>query len=207
MKRLYELMRDPRVYLWIQKTLGADRLRSVCLARAAPKAGERVLDLGCGPGQILDAMPAVKYVGFDTEAHYIAYAKHTYATRGEFHCEIFTDRHAAELEPFDLVLLLGLLHHIDDTEASDLLKRVARCLKPSGRAITLDPCYTHDQSWMSRKVAENDRGRFVRREAEYQALVAEHFGVARRSVLHNTCRIPSTELIMELSMPRAEGQK
>jgi hypothetical protein len=58
--RLVERARGPaRAYLVIQKLLAADRPRRVCVGVLAPRAGERILDIGCGVGHVLDYLPAV----------------------------------------------------------------------------------------------------------------------------------------------------
>jgi len=202
MKELYGIMAHPRVYLFIQKALGADRLRTLCLQQAAIQPGERVLDLGCGPGQIVESLPRVDYVGFDTEDRYIRYARQHYGERGQFHGELFTERHARSMAPFDAVLLFGILHHADDGDAAELVRRAALSLKAGGRMVTLDPCYTDDQSAIARKVAQNDRGRFVRRAEGYRRLVDGHFSAVQETVVHNVCRIPSTELILRATAPR-----
>lgn len=203
---LYDLMAHPRVYLGIQNALGASRLRTICMEQfAKPQPGERVLDLGCGPGYILEYLPHVEYFGFDTEQRYIDYARKHYGARGRFHCEVFSEETAARMEQFDVILLMGLIHHIDDKSASSLLHLVSRSLKPHGRAVTLDPCFTDDQSRIARFVARSDRGRFVRTAEQYDSLAKPHFDGVSAVVMHNVCRIPSTERIMLLTLGRRPG--
>jgi SAM-dependent methyltransferase len=205
---VHSALSHPRAYLWLQRALGADRLRRLCLDRFAKlKPGERILDLGCGPGYIRDFMPPVDYVGFDTEQRYIDYARQRYAGLGEFHCEVFTQQHVDTLAPFDAILLLGVLHHLDDSTASDLMRLLSSCLKPGGRIVTVDPCFTSDQSTISRYVAESDRGRYVRTAEGYDALARSLFFETTAEIFHNVCRIPSTERIMRLSKPRAASSK
>jgi SAM-dependent methyltransferase len=82
---LHNFLRSPSLYVRWQRILGAYRLRQICLDDVLKlRAGERVLDIGCGPGYILDYMPKVDYVGFDTEPRYIEYAIEHYADRGRF---------------------------------------------------------------------------------------------------------------------------
>jgi SAM-dependent methyltransferase len=76
------LLRSPRLYIGWQRILGADRLRRLCLHEFLKlREGERVLDIGCGPGYILDYMPPVDYIGFDTEAGYIESTKTLFRSR------------------------------------------------------------------------------------------------------------------------------
>lgn len=200
---VHSLLRSPRLYIMVQRSLGADRVRRTCLdVFLKLRDGERVLDVGCGPAYILNYMPRVDYVGFDTEPRYIEYAMERYSDRGRFFCERFAQEHLTKFASFDAVILFGIIHHLDDAEAGNLLGLLARCLNPDGRIATLDPCRTSGQSRISRWVAASDRGRFVREERAYRQLASERFADVESKIAANTCRIPSTELIMRLGRPR-----
>jgi SAM-dependent methyltransferase len=187
------------MYIALQRLLRADRARHLCLDGFLKlHAGERVLDIGCGPGHVLDYLPRVQYVGFDTEPRYINYAQQHYSDRGRFFCEEFTHAHVERFAPFDAIILFGIIHHIDDLIADNLLCLLAECLSSSGRMVTLDPCIVPGQGRISRLVAQWDRGRYVRDREGYQNLVGKHFSEVAHSVIPNTSRIPSTELIMHL---------
>ena len=160
-----------------------------------------MLDIGCGPGYVLNFMPQIDYTGFDTEPRYIKYASEHYPGRGKFYCERFARHHVTKFEPFDAVILFGIIHHLDDSEASGLLKLLAQCLTPQGRIVTLDPCLTTGRSLVARWVAASDRGRFVREEQAYRQLASERFADIESTIVSNTCRIPSTELIMRIRCP------
>jgi SAM-dependent methyltransferase len=195
-------LRSPPLYIRWQRILGADRLRQICLDDFLKlREGERVLDIGCGPGYILDYMPLVDYVGFDTEPRYIEYAREHYPDRGRFFCEHFAQAHVRKFKPFDAIMLLGIIHHVDDVVAEDLFGLLAKCLAPNGRVVTLDPCFIPGQSRVSRWVAQADRGGFVRNEQGYRRLGGNHFADVEARLVSNICRIPSTELIVRLGRP------
>src|SRR4051794_22054453 len=100
----------PEIYIGFQKLLGADRLRRLCIDQFAKvKPGDRVLDIGCGPGYVMDYLPDVDFVGFDTDRGCIEYAAKKYDGRGKFLCETFAEKHVKELGEFDVVLLFGIL--------------------------------------------------------------------------------------------------
>src|SRR5262245_36701594 len=107
-----------------------------------PFPGMRILDLGCGPAEILSALPdAVSYVGYDMSPHYIASAQRKFGTRGEFHCRLLEQAEVATLESFDLVMGIGVLHHLDDTTARQFMTIAKAALKQGGRILTLDPSF------------------------------------------------------------------
>jgi SAM-dependent methyltransferase len=201
---LHGFLRSPALYIGWQRILGADRLRRICLDQFMQlREGERVLDIGCGPGYVLGFMPLVDYVGFDIEPSYIAYAKQHYSHRGRFFCEHFSQAHVAGFAPFDAVMLFGIIHHLDDAFAENLLGLLAQCLAPNGRIVTLDPCFMPGQSRFSRWVAQADRGEFVRDQGGYRRLGAAQFATVETNPVSNVCRLPSTELIMRLCHPRS----
>jgi SAM-dependent methyltransferase len=199
---LHKFLSLPRLYIRWQHVCGADRLRLICLNQFLKlREGERVLDIGCGPGYVLDYMPKVHYVGFDIEPRYIRYAKEHYGDRGQFFCERFTGAYVTRFAPFNAIMLLGVIHHLADPEVENLLGLVTKCLDPNGRVVTLDPCFTPGQSRVSRWIAQADRGGFVRDEQAYRRFAGREFASVEATLVRNVCRIPSTELIMCLREP------
>ncbi len=127
-----------------------------------PRKGEHILDLGCGPATILDAMPEVHYVGIDLNEAHIEQARGAYGNRGSFHCGDFAMLKQKMAGTFDLVLCIGLLHHIEDARVRELASLVASYLAPTGRFVAIDPVYSDDQNWIARRLAAADSGQCVR---------------------------------------------
>jgi SAM-dependent methyltransferase len=201
-RNVLSALRHPTLYVLAQRLVGADRARRECIAALGLRPAERLLDLGCGPAYYLDVLPAVDYHGFDTDARYIAHARARWGRRAHFRCEAFGERHLAELERFDAAMLLGLLHHLDDAEASALLGLVARALGPSGRAVALDTFVDEQQSFVARFLAERDRGRHVRHPRAFVALAEPHFARIEERRLGDTLRTPAAFFMMLLAEPR-----
>lgn len=201
---MIKILETPAVYIAFQRLVGGAKMREVCLDLLALQAGERVLDIGCGPAYYFDRLPKVDYFGFDTASEYIAYARRNFGDRGKFFDEPYTEAHAQELAPFDAVMLMGLLHHLSDQEASSLLGLVARSLQPSGRAIALDTTVHPGQSWFERKLSLGDRGEYVRSPEAFVALAEPHFGVVDAKFPPPSW-VPDCHWIMELRSPRSNG--
>jgi SAM-dependent methyltransferase len=64
----------------------------------------RMLDVGCGPGELLRCVPGVTYVGFDSNPSYIERAKRIIGDRGTFFAERYEEsdieRHAPSTPRF-----------------------------------------------------------------------------------------------------------
>jgi len=162
-----------------------------------PQPAMRILDMGCGPAAILEVLPAVSYVGCDTSADYIRHAGQLYGNRGEFLLRTVGRDSFGDLRDFDVVLAIGLIHHLDDNEAVELVRIAKAALREEGRLITLDGCLVEGQPWLARYFLKKDRGRFVRNEEAYLQLVRQVFPMVRSTVRQDLLNIPYTHIIME----------
>jgi cyclopropane fatty-acyl-phospholipid synthase-like methyltransferase len=161
-----------------------------------PKAGDRILDVGCGPGNMLPYLPASHYLGVDANESYIEAARRRYGHRGQFICDFVSHQSVKDLGEFDIVLALGLVHHLSDSEALDLFRMGYTALRPGGRLITMDGCYTPDQSAAARYLLSRDRGRHIRTQTEYLKLAGEWFSEVHPTLRNDALRIPYTTLFM-----------
>jgi SAM-dependent methyltransferase len=188
----------PRIYSWFADFVGGDA-RAV-YAREYIRATERsrILDIGCGPGDILEYLPAgAEYTGFDPSADYIASAQARFGTRGKFFCANVGPELVGRLQAFDIVLANGVLHHLDDAQALGLFEVARAALKPGGRLVTLDGCYVQSQSRIEKFLLSMDRGKFVRTEPEYRSLADRVFPTVVSNLRRDLMRIPYTHVIME----------
>ena len=97
---------------------------------------------------------------------------------------------------FDIVLAIGLLHHMDDEVAIAFLQLAYKALKPSGRLVTMDACWVNGQHPIAKFLIARDRGQNVRTEAGYMELVASVFSSVKINVRHKTW-IPYTHCFIE----------
>ena len=166
----------PIVFELAQHAVGARRwMKRFVRDIVQPRPGERMLDIGCGTAAILRYLPDVDYYGFDHSAAYIETAQRQFGGRARFFCDDVGTIRAHGLGPFDIATAIGLLHHVDDDVALDLLAEVREALVPGGRLITADPCFFDGQPWITRLVVANDRGMNVRRFDAYLALARKVF--------------------------------
>jgi SAM-dependent methyltransferase len=195
---LYFFLTLPFVYRLFTEIVRGDAYRIYISEYVRPVPGEKVLDIGCGPGDILEDLPAVDYLGFDINPKYVEAAQKRFGGRGRFFCSdvglTVIDREAAT---FDIVLATGVLHHLDDNHALSLFKLARRALKPGARLVTYDSCFAAGQSKLARFVVSRDRGQYVRESAEYARLAGQVFPEVRSFVRHDLLRIPYTHVILQ----------
>jgi 2-polyprenyl-3-methyl-5-hydroxy-6-metoxy-1,4-benzoquinol methylase len=188
----------PFYYDLFNIVIGANHLRNVLVNEyIRPTSSDQILDIGCGSGNMVPFLPEGKYIGIDANPSYIASARQRYGYRGEFICDHVAGMRTEQFGTFQIVLALGLLHHLDDTEASELFRLGFNLLKPGGRLITTDICITPGQSFLARYLLERDRGRFVRDESQYTALARTCFKDVTPHVRKGLLWLPYTHLIME----------
>jgi SAM-dependent methyltransferase len=193
------VLAHPSIYeLWSRAVGGVRARRILVNDYVRPRDGDRILDLGCGPGGLVEFLPsAVEYVGVDLNPDYIASARARFANA---HRE-FRVGDAASLDSdrngYTIVMVFALLHHLDDTAALSLFRLAAGALVQGGRLVTVDPVLTADQSAAARAVVVRDRGQNVRTREEYLALAAESFTDVIATTRSGLLRIPYTHCILE----------
>ena len=160
------------------------------------RPGMRVIDIGCGPGYILRHLPeGVDYTGFDIDESYIDHARRAFGHLGQFDCRYFDAAAAREFGGADVVMMNGVLHHIDDGELRDTLSNVRDALTPEGVLFTLDGCYRNGQSRIARWLLDHDRGEFVRDEDGYDRVLRGAFAKVDLAIREDYSRVPYTFII------------
>ncbi len=191
------ILSHPIIYSSFQSLMGAHRLRKNFVANCVkPFPGMKILDVGCGPADILGYLPDVDYWGYDISEAYIAEANKKFGRRGRFNCKQLQFEDITVLPKFDVVLALGLLHHLDDSVALGVLQLAHKALKHGGRLVTIDPCLDPSQNSIARFLVRNDRGQNVRDRRGYEALACKVFSSLRVDVRHQVW-IPYTHCFME----------
>jgi SAM-dependent methyltransferase len=195
---LKDILKHPVIYQTYQDLGGFHGGRVKALASYAPmKGGERVVDIGCGPGFIVrDLPPNVSYLGFDTDERYIAYAKGRFGRMGRFFCQTFDRTAASEHGPVDIVMMNGVLHHLSDEEVRETLPAIRAALGNGGRLVTIDGCFVDGQSWIARTLLRNDRGQHVRTRPHYESLMRGAFDHVEVHIEDSLSRIPYTFIVM-----------
>jgi ubiquinone/menaquinone biosynthesis C-methylase UbiE len=129
---------DRRWSFYIEATLQAT------LSHLEIQSGDRVLDLGCGTGtliqHLLEIAPEAEIVGLDSSAEMLNISKQ------KLPASVQLQMSSAESVPFpsngfDILVSTSALHYFRNPDRA--VQEMQRVLKPSGRLILTDWCYDY----------------------------------------------------------------
>ena len=192
-------LKVPFLYNLVQDAIGGNALRRKFIQnRVRAKAGDKIIDIGCGPAQILPWLPNVDYLGLDVNRAYIASAKRTHAGKGTF---VVGDTKSlwddSRFRDADVVIGLGILHHLDDDDAAHCIRFAHHALKQAGRFVSLEACWVPNQGFLSRYIMSKDRGQNVRTEQAYRQLAAKVFKNVDAWIDTKPMRVPYVIVVLE----------
>jgi ubiquinone/menaquinone biosynthesis C-methylase UbiE len=123
--------------------LGFGRTFRAGVARLADvRAGQSVLDLGCGTGTLLAALlaacPEAVYAGVDPDPRVLAAARRRLAGRDVELVEGYAEDLPFASQRFDVVVSTLAFHHIPEAAKRTAVREVRRVLRPSGRFLLVD---------------------------------------------------------------------
>ncbi|MEI8023625.1 MAG: class I SAM-dependent methyltransferase [Actinomycetota bacterium] len=175
--------------------LGANTYTTLVNEYIQPTPGCSVLDVGCGPAAILDLLQDVKYIGLDHNPNYIATATRKYGSKGTFICDGVDQLNDYGLKTFDRIIILGVMHHLDDSQLIKLMTSLKNRLNHGGVLITFDVAFEDRQNLVAKLLAKNDRGKFVRTKEQYRKFIEISFKVQQADLRRDLLRVPYTHLL------------
>lgn len=131
-------------YDLVHHVFGLRPIHREMITLAGLRDGHRVLDLGCGTGNLLRSAgrryPNVDLVGLDPDPKALARARRKARRAG---LAVRLDRGFAQELPypdasFDRVFSSLMLHHLDSAAKDELLAEVHRVLRPDGLLVLAD---------------------------------------------------------------------
>lgn len=178
------LASSPRVLMFLRRILEGNfnAQKKVLQNDFAANAGEKVLDIGCGTGEFSVFFQNAVYTGIDVEKKYIDYAQKNYKGK-------FLTTNAAILpfsaNAFDKILIIGVLHHMNDEQGRSVLAEARRVLNSNGRMLVMEDIKLAGEGLLTRLIHRFDLGKHIRNEGEYRALLQRHFAVEKEFTIQN----------------------
>ena len=185
-----------KTYSALMRLLASPRSGSVLVHEyIKPQSGQSFLDVGCGPASILDLLPDIFYVGLDLNENYINHATDKYGAKGTFICAGVDQLNDYGLKTFDRIIILGVMHHLDDSQLIKLMTSLKNRLNHGGVLITFDVAFEDRQNLVAKLLAKNDRGKFVRTKEQYLKFIEISFKVQQADLRRDLLRVPYTHLL------------
>jgi len=204
---VYAPLRLPQLYNLLQRLVGGGRDRAAFVTtHVIFRSDEKVVDAGCGTGSALEFLPPVNYFGFDPNPQYVRAARSRYGSRGEFLCGDASSPRVRELaHDADAFLSLGVLHHLTDQQIREILSLARACLRPSGRFIFYEPCFSANDHWVGRIFMRLDRGGNIKTDQAWRALISEYFATVEEYIRRPVYLFRYTIQALIARDPRAES--
>ncbi len=182
---IYNLINNPIVYKIIQKVMSGTSFRANFIKKNIKKKNLKILDIGCGPAEILAHIPECEYYGYDIDRRSINYAKKKFSQKNcHFYNKRFNETDIKKLPKFDCVIFFGILHHLNNCEINKLLNLCKKKMKKNSKLFTEDPVIIENQNIIARSLILKDRGKNVRRKKEYLKILKKHFKNVAPKITH-----------------------
>lgn len=147
-------------YLVVKKIIKKEILRSDKLS---------VVDLGCGTGALAKLFDCKKYLGFDIDKKAILRAREKFP---EYTFQFGDATTIAIKDRFDIILVVGVLHHLRNEEVKKTALKINSLLDKNGRALIIEATQPVSSFNIFGKVLRKlDKGSFVRSVDEYAKLL------------------------------------
>ncbi len=161
------------------------------LFRHRPRVRPRLLDVGCGTGELTDlfVQAGYEYHGVDILDSFISYARQRHAgNNAQFATMDATHMTFAEAS-FDNVLVTGVIHHMTDEVARAVLGEMRRVLRPGGRVLIMeDTAVGYKLNLLGALIHMLDQGAYIRTADQYRDLFHDIFQVCKEyKIISGVC--------------------
>src|SRR2546423_12440773 len=118
---IYSILNHPAIFNAFHRLIVKRDARRVLVDEyVKPGAGDRLLDIGCGPASMLPYLDNVDYTGLDLEPNFVEQGRAKYGDRATFIHARGQGLGGKLHRPIDLALAVGGVLPLDDAEAREL---------------------------------------------------------------------------------------
>ena len=129
-----------------------------------------VYDIGCADSLFLKYNTnSIIYYGYDIEPGFIKKSKEIFNGNTKFNFECISAAKIANLkfEQNSIVLMCGLIHHLNDNDALSLISNIN---SQNAQAFAIDPLRKNGQGFLNKLLISIDRGDYIRNENQYKSI-------------------------------------
>ena len=192
-KFIYKILENPIIYDFYQNLVSTKNMWNTVFKSFIDTSEDLiVLDCGCGTSKYRELIDTKKYIGLDFNSSYIEEARSKFP-KDTFKVADLTKLQTKDYEKVDRIILLGIIHHLDDNESRVLIDKLYNLLTENGVIYTLDPLFVSVEKTSDRIanfIASKDRGQYVREEKEYLKLFSNKIKKIDKTVFNNLLRVP-----------------
>jgi ubiquinone/menaquinone biosynthesis C-methylase UbiE len=142
---------------------------------AALRPGDRVVDVGCGTGEVASVVgPSCRYLGLDLSSANVEHARASYGAPHRTFTVLDITGDPLPDGPFDVGFMISVLHHMDEGTADAVLSHLAR--QVTRRIVVLDLLAVEGNP-VQRFFVSLDQGHHVRPLWEQKRLLERHVDV------------------------------
>ena len=142
-----------------------------------------VVDIGCGMGIAMEHIHEFhEYHGFDIDRTALTEFRNNYSGNNVFLYErCFLAEDAIRIKPTK-VFMVGLLHHINDSDAKALFDNISQSSRLK-HILTSDGFYDDKKMNLNNLLVKLDRGNFVRQITHYKQLLSDNLVIKKELIL------------------------
>lgn len=175
-----------KAHLWTlaQRLVSGDyrAIKNILQRENFVQPGRSYLDFGCGTGTLFPVFSGAEYLGIDIDEEAISYARHRH---GKQYFLALDGRQLTELgRIFEGVFIMGVIHHLSDSDAAEALRGIRQVLHPKGQVLVIEliPALSR-ANLLGRFLRAIDQGQFIREASAYAHLFARHFHVEKAYIV------------------------
>lgn len=191
---IHRILRVPIVYRLVQAIFRHPETQREWDESLKTYAGARVLDIGSGTGeQSAFFQNGIEYIGIDISEAYVEQSKKDFGEFGHFYVASLDDLPNLNMGRFDLVILKGVFHHLEDKQVAEFAQNVSGVLAKNGSILSLDPTFIKGRV-VGNAFAQLDRGKHVRKEAQLRAILEPKLKVENSTLIKQ--KFPSYQRLL-----------
>ena len=169
------------LYSFIQKLILKKSLNSDAASLLKLLKVKNVIDIGCGDSDVLNYYKfdkSQKYYGYEANSYFINKLKNKFKEKHIlFFKKNINDINFNKFNPKNsIILMIGVLHHLDDLSIKKFLSKTKKF-----KILSIDAVILQNQSFITKILYYLDRGNYIRYLNDYKKLLVNF----KYKLIHN----------------------